>query len=113
MVVDTSVDELARLLTQGVREELEAKLREKFELLMDGLMHELIAPVVSKLARDLAHQTATQIKVWHSHTNDTFQPEIRVQLVFNNTTVGYVQPEPNEYLTVLQPDGSVKLVKKQ
>ena len=112
MLLDTNVDHLAEILSRGVQAELEKKLREKFELLMDGLVHELIAPTVSQLARDLAQQTATQIKAYQQYSPMHAAPEIRVQLVFNNQAVGYIQPEADQYESILQPDGSIKLVKK-
>lgn len=80
--VDTSPEALAKIIRDGIGSNLEALI--KNELL------ELVDPMISKLARDLAKQTTLNVQSYYSAARPgSFEPEVRVLLSFNNEQVTY------------------------
>jgi hypothetical protein len=78
--IDTNVEDIAVLVAKGISADLKKRIEHELHLHVD--------PMISELARDLAN--ATVIRMEGYQTYDQMGPQIRVQLVFNNSDVEYV-----------------------
>lgn len=81
--IDTSPEHLAKLIRDGISASLEEHIKRE--------LMELVDPMISKLARDLAMSTKLNVQSYYSSISErnALGPEVRVLLSFNNKDVSY------------------------
>ena len=84
--LDVNPDHLAKLIRDGIGANLEQRIKQELQ--------DLVNPMISKLARDLAAQTKVQVQSYYApmSTSSPFGPEVRILLSFNNEQVTYEAP---------------------
>lgn len=76
---ETNPDEICRLITAGIANDLEKLIRDK--------MIEQVEPLINELARDLAKGTAATIRGYYRHVGPDQMPTIQLQVVVNSKPI--------------------------